>query len=63
LNFNSIPSSSVVLDGKPLGQTPVMGIRVSPGAHQVVFIHPELGRKPVQVDVDEGAKRTVSVRF
>jgi serine/threonine-protein kinase len=63
LNFNSIPSSTVVLDGRPLGQTPVMGVAVSAGAHNVVFVHPERGRKAVQVDVDAGAKRTVSVRF
>jgi hypothetical protein len=44
LNINSIPSSSVVLDGRPLGQTPRLGVRVSPGAHTVVFIH---GKKRV----------------
>lgn len=63
LNFNSIPSSTVVLDGRPLGQTPVMGVAVSPGPHDVLFVHPERGRKAVQVDVDAGRKRTVSVRF
>lgn len=63
LNFNSIPSSTVVLDGRPLGQTPVMGVSVESGPHNVVFVHPERGRKVVQVSVDSGAKRTVSVRF
>jgi serine/threonine-protein kinase len=63
LNFNSIPSSTVVLDGRPLGQTPVMGVSVSPGSHNVLFVHPERGRKAVHVAVDAGVKRTVSVRF
>jgi hypothetical protein len=63
LNFNSLPRSMVLLDGRPLGQTPQMGVQVSPGSHNVVFVHPERGRKPIQVDVDAGAKRTVSVRF
>jgi hypothetical protein len=39
LNINSIPTSHVVLDGRPLGQTPQLGVRVSPGRHTVVFVN------------------------
>ena len=62
-DLKGVSCSMVVLDGRPLGQTPLMGVQVSAGAHNVVFVNPERGRKSVHVDVDEGAKRTVSVRF
>lgn len=38
VNINAIPAAHVVLDGRPLGQTPVMGIAVAPGSHTVVFV-------------------------
>ncbi len=63
LNVNAIPMASVVIDGKPMGHTPIMGIRVGPGVHTVVFNHPELGRKVTSVSVNPGATKTVAVRF
>jgi len=63
LNFNSIPASTVVLNGKPLGRTPRMGITTKAGANLVVFIHPEKGRKRVSVSVPAGKTKTVAVRF
>lgn len=50
LNINSIPPSSVVLDGKPLGNTPKVKVPVSAGAHTVLF-----------VNADEGLKKSVTV--
>lgn len=63
LNINSIPRSNVVLDGRPLGMTPQLGVSVSPGTHTVVFVHPELGRKVAGTSVKAGATGTVAVRF
>ncbi len=63
LNINSIPVSKVVLDGRPLGNTPQAGISVSAGSHTVTFIHPEKGRKSVTVTVKPGQKATASVKF
>jgi len=55
LNINSIPASSVVLDGKPIGSTPKVRISVPPGNHTVVFVNAEQGlRKSVQVSVAAG---------
>src|SRR6185295_2736946 len=31
LNINSIPTANVVLDGRPVGRTPVVGLSVTPG--------------------------------
>lgn len=63
LNINSIPVSNVILDGRPLGQTPRVGISVPPGSHTVVFVHPEHGRKVRSANVKAGKSVTVAVRF
>ncbi len=63
LNINSIPASNVILDGRPLGQTPKIGISVSAGSHTVMFVHPEFGRKIQSVRVKAGGTATAAVRF
>ena len=63
LNINSIPVSKVILDGAPKGTTPVIGVKVSPGTHTVVFMHPEHGRKVRAVTVQAGKTATAAVRF
>lgn len=63
LNINSIPVSKVVLDGKPLGSTPKVGVSVSAGSHTVTFIHPEHGKKSVTVTVKAGETKTAAVKF
>ncbi len=63
LNINSIPVSNVILDGKPLGQTPKVGVSVSPGSHTVIFVHPEHGRKAKSVTVEAGKTAAAIVRF
>ena len=62
ITMNSIPASKVVLDGKPMGNTPQTA-SVTPGTHSVMFIHPEKGRKSVSVTVKAGEKKPVSVKF
>jgi hypothetical protein len=55
LNINSIPASSIVLDGKPIGNTPKLKYSVSPGAHTVLFVNSEQGfKKTVNVTVGAG---------
>jgi serine/threonine protein kinase len=63
LNINSIPVSKVVLDGRPLGSTPKVGVSVPAGSHTVTFIHPELGKKSVTVQVKPGETKTAAVKF
>jgi hypothetical protein len=60
LNMNSIPASSVVLDGKPLGSTPQIGITVSAGTHTVLFVNADQGfKKQVSVTVSAGETKKV----
>jgi serine/threonine-protein kinase len=63
LNINSIPVSKIILDGVPKGTTPVIGVKVSPGTHTVVFMHPQHGRKVRAVTVQPGKTATAAVRF
>lgn len=63
LNINSIPVSNIILDGRPLGTTPKIGVSVSAGPHTVVFVHKEHGRKVSNVNVKPGSVATAAVRF
>jgi hypothetical protein len=63
LNINSIPYSKVVLDGRPLGDTPRVEVAVAAGPHTVLFVHPELGRIQKDVYVDSGRTVLAAVRF
>lgn len=63
LNINSLPPSKVLLDGKPLGSTPKVGVSVSAGSHTVTFKHPEHGTKSVTVTVKAGETKTAAVKF
>jgi serine/threonine-protein kinase len=63
LNINSIPPSSCVLDGRPIGPTPKAGVSVPAGTHTVMFVHPEKGKKSQTVTVKGGETKSVNVRF
>jgi hypothetical protein len=58
LNLNSIPVSNVIVNGRPLGSTPKMGIQVAPGPQTVVFVHAKLGRKVMSATVNGGETKT-----
>jgi hypothetical protein len=62
LTLTSTPPSNVLLDGKPLGTTPLRDVSVEPGTHRVIFIH-GAERKPKTVEVAPGSNQTVSVSF
>jgi serine/threonine-protein kinase len=63
LNLNSIPVSNVILNGKPLGPTPKIGVQVPPGPQTVVFVHPDLGRKVMSGTVAAGETKTFMARL
>jgi serine/threonine-protein kinase len=57
LNINSIPVSSVILDGMPIGSTPKVKFPVSPGSHSILFVNADQGFKK-QISVAVGAGET-----
>jgi hypothetical protein len=54
--------SNVLLDGKPIGGTPRVGITAPPGSHNVLFVTADM-RKLVQVTCRAGEVKTVPVRL
>lgn len=62
LNVNAIPWAEVRLDGRPIGVTPLFGVRVPPGAHVLRFENRPLGAdRETSVDVSSGERRDVVV--
>ncbi|HEU4583314.1 MAG TPA: carboxypeptidase regulatory-like domain-containing protein [Polyangiaceae bacterium] len=62
LTLTSTPPSNVLLDGKPLGTTPLREIAVEPGEHRVIFIH-GAERKPRTIKAEAGSSTTISENF
>ena len=63
LNLSSIPPSTVIVDGRQVGRTPLTGVAVPPGTHIVVFTHESRGRKTRSVTVQAGQTVNVVTRF
>jgi serine/threonine-protein kinase len=63
LNINSIPPSTCVLDGRPLGSTPRLHVVVRSGTHRVTFRSPEGATKTVTVNVGPGETRLAATRL
>jgi serine/threonine protein kinase len=60
LNINSLPASLVILDGKPLGNTPKLHVSVKAGDHTVVFVNSEQSlKKSMTVTVAAGETKPV----
>ncbi len=62
LNINSIPASNIILNGRPLGQTPKVGVSVDSGRNTVLFVR-DGQRMSKTVNVEPGQTTTVSHRF
>jgi serine/threonine-protein kinase len=62
LNINSIPTSKITLDGRPIGLTPKMGVSVPAGPHSVMLIS-DNGRKATNATCKAGETKTIAVRI
>ena len=55
LTINSVPASSVKVDGKSVGSTPVSNYSVKAGKHTITFENTDEGlTKTIEVDVTAG---------
>jgi serine/threonine-protein kinase len=60
LDINTNPWSTVFLDGRPIGSTPIQGHEVPAGRHVLRFENPALGvPETLVVDLEPGARRRV----
>jgi hypothetical protein len=62
LRLTADPSSTVLLDGRPLGYTPKR-VEVEPGVHTLLFVNAVHGRSRVSVNVKAGQTRNLHARF
>ena len=60
--FTATPQASVLLDGEPLGSTPLYDVPVAPGSHRVIFIY-GAQRKAMLVVGVAGRDKLVSASF
>jgi serine/threonine-protein kinase len=64
LNINSLPASTVTLDGKTIGATPRLKVPVMAGTHTVLFVNAaESLKKSVSVTVTSGETKAVSAKL
>jgi hypothetical protein len=64
LNINAVPWASVWIDGNPFGDTPLGNVSITPGEHEIVFRHPQLGerREKAIVRTDRPTRVTVNLQ-
>jgi hypothetical protein len=62
LTFTATPESAVLLDGTPLGSTPLYDVPVAAGSHRVLFIH-GTQRKALRVVGVSGQNKRVNASF
>jgi hypothetical protein len=63
ISINADPWAQVLIDDKPIGDTPVANVSVTLGEHQVIFRHPQLGERRETVTVRADAPTRVSTSF
>ncbi|MEO8482555.1 MAG: PEGA domain-containing protein [Acidobacteriota bacterium] len=61
LSINAAPWADVIIDGRPVGSTPIGNLSVSVGPHDVVWRHPQLGERRQVVAVGARAPARASV--
>jgi hypothetical protein len=62
LRISSVPEALVLIDGVPRGKSP-KSVQVPAGRHTVVFVHRELGRRVVTINVGPGETVDAAVGF
>ena len=63
LSINADPWAQVLIDDRPIGDTPVANVSVSLGEHEVIFRHPQLGERRETVIVRADVPTRVSTSF
>ena len=61
LALNALPWAEVSINGERVGETPIGGVAVPIGTHEIVFRHPDLGERRTTATVTTGAPTRVSM--
>jgi hypothetical protein len=60
LDITGLPPTKVLVDGKEVGTTPVSGLKLAPGNHDVTFVDESSGNRTMTVSIEPGQGRTVT---
>jgi PEGA domain-containing protein len=63
LNVNARPWADVLVDGELVGQTPLSGLSIAIGPHQITFRHPQFGERSERITVTARSVNRVAVDF
>jgi hypothetical protein len=63
LNANAQPWAHLLVDGKPIGDTPLANVALPVGEHELIFRHPQLGERRQRVTVQAGSLTRASASF
>jgi hypothetical protein len=63
VSVNAQPWAEVLIDNRPVGETPLANLNVPLGEHDIVFRHPELGERRQRITVRADAPTRVSASF
>jgi hypothetical protein len=63
VSVNAQPWAEVLIDNRPVGETPLANLNVPLGEHEIVFRHPELGERRQRITVRADAPTRVSASF
>lgn len=63
LSINATPWADVILDGQPIGITPLANLSVPIGTHDIIFRNPQLGERRQSVVVKAKSPARVGVSF
>jgi hypothetical protein len=63
ISLNAQPWAQVLIDDKPVGETPLANVPVNVGDHQVVFRNPEFGEHRETVTVRADVPARISTTF
>lgn len=59
LDVQADRETDILLDGKPIGKTPISGFKVTPGSHEVTFVDERGGNRTLTVSLEPNEAKTV----
>ena len=63
LSINALPWANVIIDGQPVGMTPLGNLSLPVGSHEIVWSHPQLGERRRTVSITARSPVRVAVDF
>jgi len=63
VSVNAVPWAQVLINGNPVGETPLANLPLAVGEHEITFRHPQLGQQTQKIIVKSNTLSRVSATF